>query len=117
MQHSLIIHIKLYRGNYFIVISDRFGKVFFTKSSGNLGFKHIQKRSTEAFDALIAEAIKFLLGVENPSVYLKLEGVQKKVLKEIHLQFLNIIKKYKINVLGFKVINKIPHNGCKKKFR
>lgn len=117
MKHTLIVHFKLYRSNYFLIISDYFGKILFTKSSGNLGFRHIQKRSVEAFDAIVAQAIKFILSAGNHSIFLKLEGFNKKNLEEIYLQFLKIIKKYKINTVGFNIVNKIPHNGCRKKFR
>ena len=117
MQNIVIVHIKLYRSNCFLIISDNSGKILFTKSSGCLGFQNMQKRSIEAFNSLLSTTIKLLLSYHNCLVFLKLDGINKKNLDEIYVQVLKILKKYKINIIGFKIIHKIPHNGCRKKLR
>ena len=48
---------------------------------------------------------------EKYSIFLYFENVKKWQLYKIYLFF---IKKLKINFLGFRLINIIPHNGCKK---
>jgi len=115
MKNLIIVHIKLYRSNYFLIVSDDSGKVLFTKNSGSLGFQNMQKRSTEAFNSLLASAVKYILSHNNSLVFLKLDGVNKNVLEDIYVQVLKFLKKYKINVVGFKIVHSIPHNGCRKK--
>lgn len=115
MVNLLIVHIKLYRSNYFLIISDNWGKILFTKNSGSLGFKNMQKRSIEAFNHLLLITVKSILVYNNCLVFLKLDGINKNSLKAIYVQILKFLKKYKINIIGFKMVYNIPYNGCRKK--
>ena len=53
MELLIIIHIKIYKNNFFLVISDSIGKVLLSISAGYFGFKHIKKRSVEALNRLL----------------------------------------------------------------
>ena len=55
------IHIKVLRGNFFLLISNYLGNLVFKKSCGDLGFKNIQKRSKDAFANLLAIGVQFVL--------------------------------------------------------
>ena len=85
-------------------------------NAGKLGFKNIQKRTVEVLKMILISGFKFILGIgKNNYLFLKLEGTKKLVFSSIFKQFLNLIKKYNFKFLGTKIINKIAHNGCRKK--
>lgn len=110
----LLVHIKVYKNNFFIIISNVYGKVLFSKSSGILGFKNIHKRSSEAFSTICISAFTFIIRSQVSFLFLKYEGIHLRVLRSITNQFMSFFKKYRVTILGFKVVNKIPHNGCRK---
>lgn len=116
MNILLILHIKVFRNNYYLILSDSVGKVLFTKNSGMMGFKNTTKRSIEAFKSILFEVFKkiFYLKVKK-KIFLKIEGSKKYILREIYKQFLKMLNKYKIQTLGLVIINKIAFNGCRKK--
>jgi ribosomal protein S11 len=116
---ALIIHIKCLRSNFFIIISNTVGNILFSKSSGNLGFKHTNKRTKDAFTELLTSACQYILQVGSKmKVFLKIEGAIKNIFfKQIDFQLLKSLKSNNINVLGLKLINKISHNGCRKSIR
>jgi hypothetical protein len=106
------VHIKICKSNFFLIISTGFGKSLLSTNSGYLGFKNIQKRSVEAFNKVLMFGIKFLYSFKrNYYAFFYFENVKKSKLAKIYKAF---IKKLKIKFLGFSMINKIPHNGCKK---
>jgi len=103
------------KNNFFIIISNSFGKVLWNTSLGCLKFRNIEKKSIEAFNFSLNSAVEFILINNNLSnLFLKLEGIKFNFLKKIYKFFSNKLKKYTINFLGFKNINMIAYNGCKK---
>lgn len=116
MNNFVTVHIKVCRSNYFLIISDRVGKVLFTKSCGNLGLKNIQKRSPEGLNLVVQEIFKFILSCGSKNYFLiKLEGSKNPILRKIYKQFLIFSKKCVILIIGICIVNKISHNGCRKK--
>ena len=110
--NTLVVHIKVLKSNFFLTISTHLGKTLLNINSGYLGFKNIQKRSIEAFNKVLMFGVEFLSPFqENYSIFLYFENVKKRQLYKIYQL---CIKKLKINFLGFRLINTIPHNGCKK---
>jgi hypothetical protein len=107
------VHIKVYKSNFFFVVSDYFGKVIFTKNSGSLGFINIQKRSIEALNSLLEVGLKEFLLLNKRYLFLKLEGLKATACKEIYKHLILFLKKNNIVLIGFKYINKIPFNGCR----
>ena len=111
MDFFLVVHIKVYKSNFFLTISNGLGKVLLNINSGYLGFKNIQKRTTEAFNKVLLFSMEFLSRFQDKYyIFLKFESIKKRELYKIY-NFLK--KKLKISVIGFKIINRIPHNGCK----
>lgn len=115
MHYYLILHIKVVRSNIFLAVSSNSGQLLLSKNSGSLGFKNIQKSSTEALYQLLNIGLNSLLSKGVHIFMLKLEGVQKQYLQELYKCVSQNIHNNKLNLIGFKVINKIPHNGCRKK--
>jgi ribosomal protein S11 len=117
MDSIIKIHIKILRGNFYLYISDSVGKLMFNKSCGSLGFKNIQKRNKDAFQALLSHGLQYLLHLSlKNSLFIKIEGAKKDSLKQINTQFIDIIKSYDIKIFGIKLVNKIAHNGCRKPY-
>ena len=117
MKKIIFVHIKILRGNFFLHISNSWGKLLFNKSCGELGFKNIQKRNKEAFQNLLAAGVQYLLQIASGyNLFIKIEGAKKYFIKQIKIQFVNILKSYNIKFFGVKLINKIAHNGCKKPY-
>jgi len=116
MKQLYTIHIKVCRGNFFFIVSNGVGHVLFVKSSGTVGYTNINKRSNEAFTTLMKIGLNYLLIIkEDITLFIKLEGTKKINMYNIRKKFLKPLIKKKIKILGFKVINKIGHNGCRKK--
>lgn len=117
MDSLIWVHIKILRGNFFLLISNESGKLIFNKSCGNLGIKNIQKRTKESFQNLLLLGTQYLLNLnENFKVFIKLEGAKKTVLQLIYSNFIKILKNCNINIFSVKLINKISHNGCRKTY-
>jgi len=113
----MFVHIKILRGNFFLLISNQLGELIFDKSCGKLGFKDIQKRTKESFQNLLLLGIQYLLNLDNIyELFIKIEGAKKKNLELIYSQFITILKSYNINIFAVKLINKISHNGCRKSY-
>lgn len=116
MNILLILHIKVFRNNYYLILSDSVGKVLFTKNSGMMGFKNTTKRSIEAFNSILFEVFKKIFYLKaKKKIFLKIEGSKKYILREIYKQFLKMLNKYNIQTLGLVIVNKIAFNGCRKK--
>lgn len=116
MNTLLILHIKVFRNNYYLILSDSWGKVLWTKNSGMMGFKNTTKRSIDAFKSVLFGVFKYIFYLKaKKKIFLKIEGSKKNILREIYKQFLKMLNKYKVQVLGLIIINKIAFNGCRKK--
>jgi hypothetical protein len=118
MLNRLIIHIKCVRNNCFLVISNDCGKILFTKSAGNLGFINIYKRELDLLKKIVIISSDFILGlVGNKILFFKLEGVKKHLIRLIYKKFLGLCQQgfYGTSEINFKIVNKIAHNGCRKK--
>jgi ribosomal protein S11 len=112
---TIVVHIKVYNRNFFMVVSNSLGKLLFVKNSGIAGFKNTEKNSPEAISAMFLGVLKLIVQLKKNAIFLKLEGVPEDVLSIIYKQVISFFKKYKLYVVGFKVLNKIAHNGCRKK--
>lgn len=115
MTEIRIVHIKSSRNNFFIIISDSKGKVLFSKNAGSIGFKNNLKRTVEALNKLLIEAVQFSANQRKLNFFFKLDALDAKMLEILYKQTINNFKKLNIQILGFKIINKIPHNGCRNK--
>jgi ribosomal protein S11 len=118
VKNWLLLHIKIYRGNFFFIISNNVGKILLEKTSGNLGFNHIAKRKMEVFNELLLLVFKrvlFIIGTLN--LFIQFEGLKAQYLRAICKIFIKKLKQQKINILGYKSINKIAHNGCRKNLK
>jgi hypothetical protein len=112
MDYLLVMRIKVCKSNFFLTVFNGLGKVLLNINSGFLGFKNIQKRTAEAFNKILSFGVKFLSRFnEKYSIFLKFENIKKWELHKIHKV---LIQKLKLTFVGFKVVIKIPHNGCKK---
>ena len=117
MTKIFVIHIKILRGNFFLLISNQKKQLVFNKSCGNLGFKNIQKRNKDAFQNLLSLGLKYLssLSVEN-KLFIKIEAAKKEIMFQIYNKFLSTLKDYNFNVFAIEFINKVSHNGCRKPY-
>jgi ribosomal protein S11 len=117
MNKIIFIHIKILRGNFFLLISNQSKKLIFNKSCGNIGFKNIQKRTKSAFQDLLSLSIQYLLNIDTKNkLFIKIDSPKKEILNQIYSQFINILKNYKFNIFAITLINKIAHNGCRKPY-
>ena len=115
MSLVLNVYCKKLKNNFFITISDNLGKSLWGRSLGCFKFKNIQKRSVEAFNFNLQAAVDFIILNNNKeNIFLHLEGIQFKLLRKIYKFFFNKLRKYNIQILGFKIVNLISHGGCKK---
>jgi ribosomal protein S11 len=70
------LHISVYKNNFFFILSNRSGQVFFTINSGSLGYRNIQKRSVEALMSLLEVCFKKIVLLKKPCLFFKLERVK-----------------------------------------
>lgn len=106
----------MFKSNFFLIISNRFGKTLFTISSGNVGLKNIKKREFESVKILLLQGFKYLLkSNKTNNIFFKIEGSNSYFLSKIIKYFLSLKMKYSVNLIGVELINKKSHNGCKKK--
>jgi ribosomal protein S11 len=117
MSKFFFVHIKVLRGNFFVLISNEYNQLIFNKSCGNLGFKDIQKRTKNSFQNLLSLSLQYLVNLNiNNQLFFKIETAKKEVLNQIYSKFLNVLKSYKFNIFAVTLINKIAHNGCRKSY-
>ena len=109
----LSLHIKIYKSNFFFIVSNGSGQVLFINNSGSLGFRNIQKRSVEALMSLLEVSFKKILLLKKPFLFLKLEGIQLSDSKLINKYLSMACQKNNIELMGLKHVNKIVHNGCR----
>jgi len=115
MKKIIFVHIKILRGNYFLLISDHLQRLIFNKSCGIYGFKNIEKRTSEAFDTLLFSAIHYLNNFDSSNhIYLKIEGASKELLYQISSKFIKYFQNHVVKLCILKLINKVAHNGCRK---
>jgi hypothetical protein len=116
MNNLLILHIKILRNNYYLILSNTLGKILYTKSCGIYNFRNINKRNIESFKIIILNLFKSISQKDNnKKIFLKIDGSKKNFLREIYKQIFIFIYKYKIKILGLLIINKTAFNGCRKK--
>jgi ribosomal protein S11 len=116
MNNVLILHIKIFRNNFFLIISNMSGKILFTNNSGISGFKNMNKKDMESLAIILLNGLKFILKLEEKKkIFLKLEGQKKNLLREVYKQLLNLLKKFNHKILGVIFVNKVSFNGCRKK--
>lgn len=111
----LLLHVKVYKSNFFLILSSGSGQVLWIKNSGSLGFKNIQKRGVEALMCLLESALNKIIFIKEPYLFLKLEGITIPNSKLINKHFIILCKKNNIIVIGLQHVNKIVHNGCRAK--
>jgi ribosomal protein S11 len=117
MSKILVVHIKVLRGNFFLLISNHYKKLIFNKSCGNLGFKNIQKRTKDAFQNLLSLSLRYLLNLSvKNKLFVKIESAKKDFLNQIYNQFISILQSYRFDVFAITLIDKISHNGCRKSY-
>ena len=107
------LHIKVYKSNFFFIVSNRSGQVLFINNSGSLGFRNIQKRSVEALMSLLEVSLKKIILLKKQFLFLKLEGIKLSDSKLIYKYLIMSCKKNNIVLIGLKHVNKIVHNGCR----
>jgi len=73
LEKLLITHIKVYKANFFFIVSLTSGSVKYVKTAGNFGYVNIHKRSIDALTELLENGLKFLLK-QNKEVFIKIEG-------------------------------------------
>jgi hypothetical protein len=83
------VHISIYKSNFFISVSNNYGKVLFLKSAGCFGFKNTSKKSPEALNTGLRAMFKYILILEKSYFFLKLEGGNEDSLDVIYKQFYN----------------------------
>ena len=116
MNNLLIVHIKILRNNYYVILSNTLGKILYTKSCGIYNFRNIQKKNIESFKIIILDVFKNISQKnETKQIFLKIDGSKKNVLREIYKQIFFFVTKYKIKILGLIITNTTAFNGCRKK--
>jgi hypothetical protein len=76
----------------------------------------MQKRSVEALSVLLETCLKEIICLKKNHFFLKVEGLKVNVLKALYKSFIIFLKKNINTVLiGFKHVQKITHNGCRRK--
>jgi hypothetical protein len=108
-------HFKMYKSNFFCIVSNTSGQVVFTKNSGAIGFNNIQKRGVQALISLLEISLKEILLLKKKYIFLKFEGFKVSALKDVYKHMILFLKKNHIVVIGFKRVYKVPHNGCRVK--
>jgi len=111
----LLVHFKFYKSNCYFIVSDYLGQVIITKNVGNMGFRNIQKRGVEALSSLLETCLKEVLLLKKNYLFLQIEGLKSNLLKFFYKYFIRLVKKKDIILVYLKVLNKIPHNGCRRK--
>ncbi len=99
-----------------MIVSNWLGDVAVSRNAGSMGFKNINKRKLETFSELLFVTFEDILkmSVRNKSILFKVEGLKKFVYKRVFKDFLLKLRQQRIRFLGFKVIDKTAHNGCRK---
>lgn len=117
MSKIIFIHVKVLRGNFFVLISNQIKKLIFNKSCGNLGFKNVKKRTKDAFQNLLSLSIQYLLNLNTKNkLLIKIEAVKKEILNQMHNQFISVLKYYGFHIFAITLIDKTSHNGCRKSY-
>jgi len=115
MKKIIIVHVQLYRGNFFVVFSNIFNNILLKFSSGCADFKNSKKRNWESLLYLLSYSILLLHKYYNNfDIFLKIEGGKKNKIQKIVNFFIESLNIYGIEIVGLKIIIKIPHGGCKK---
>ena len=117
MKKIIFVHIKIVRGNFFLLVSNNLSELLFNKTCGSLGLKNIEKRTKDAFQKLLSLGVQYILNLETKNdFFIKIEGATKEFLQQIYIQFINTLISYKRTIFAIKLLNKISHNGCRKPY-
>lgn len=88
MSLILLVHFKVYKNNIFLIISNGFGRVLLSISSGCIGFNNSHKNSIEAFNKILLFSVEFLSKYNKSyKIFLKFENVRKHELLKIYKIF------------------------------
>jgi len=112
--HFIVAFIKKTKNNYFFTLTTHTGKVLFSRSMGNLGFK-TKKKKISAF-ALFDLVSKTLQGLKekysvNSIKFLYTSISQQNVLRNILAAF----RYHRIRILHLRISFPIAHNGIRGK--
>jgi ribosomal protein S11 len=111
----LLFHLKIYKNNYYVIVSNTIGKILFTLNSGQVGFTHINKSSIEALKQIIKTSFNTLIHLNLNKLFFKIEVSNKYKLYILYKESIILLNKYKINILILTIANKISHGGCRNK--
>jgi ribosomal protein S11 len=111
----LLFHLKIYKNNYYVIVSNTTGKLLFTLNSGQVGFTHINKNSIEALKQIVKMSFNKLIHLNLNKLFFKIEVPNKYTLYILYKEFILLLNKYKINMLILTLVNKISHGGCRNK--
>ena len=111
----LLVYLKFYKNKYSFIVLNYEGQVIITKTSGKIGFLHTQKRGIEALSSLLETRLKKLIVLKKNYLFLKIKGLLRPLLKSFYKYFIRLMKKKDITLVYLKNINKIAHNGCRRK--
>lgn len=115
MKKIIIVHVQLYKNNFFVIFSNIFNNVLLKFSSGCVGFKNSKKCNWDSLLYLLSYSALLLYKYYNYfNIFLKIEGGKKKKIQKILNFFIEFLNIYEIEIIGLKIIVKIPHGGCKK---
>lgn len=116
MKTFLIINIKMYKSNIFLIVSNSVGKTLLVESGGTLGFKGKKKVSIEVINKMVFKLFNFFFNYEKCLIFFKFNGVKREIANVIYKKMVLYKKnRNKVQVVGFTLVNKIGHNGCRKK--
>ena len=117
MNKVLFVHIKILRGNFFLLISNQYRKLIFNKSCGGFIFKDIQKRTKDAFQNLLSLGVQYLLNLSlKKKLFIKIDAAKREILTKIRNDFITVLKDYKFSIFAITLVNKVLHNGCRKSY-
>lgn len=108
----MLFHFKKCFNNFFIIISNEVGKVIFSKSVGSI--KLGKKRSDNVIINLCNMATSLSI-YSNKIILIRLEGFPRNLSKKIRKLFYSKLLDQNTSVCFLGVIQKISHNGCRKK--
>ena len=74
----LFARVKIYKSNFFFILSNNFGRLILAESSGSFRWINIHKRSMDALNELLEDIIFRISSYDIPFI-LELEGSNKEV--------------------------------------
>ena len=111
----LLVYLKFYKSKFSFIVVNYDHQVIITKTSGNMGFLHLQKRGIEALSSLLETRLKEVIFLKKNYLFLKTECLLPTLLKSFNKYFIRLMKKKGITLVDIKSIKKIARNGCRRK--